>query len=504
MTNGKIGTPIVFPATIDNQATEPSLQMYQRALAATSMSIAIADALSPDYPIIYCNPAFERLTGYSFQEILGNNLYFLQGWDTDLSKLAQIQQALHEKQECQVLLKNYRKDGTFFWNELTISPSSNSSGLVTHFISVLVDVTEQQKIQPKLQAQSIAMNTAMDGMAIINQKGEFVYINEAYLQITGYKNPEDLIGKNWQIFYDEAELKIFNQYILPAVEQQGKWRGEAIGLRRDGSRYRQELSLSSISTEMGIVCAIRDISERKQAEREKIVSAIAANIRRSLNLDEVLNTAVAEVRKFLETDRVVIFRFEPDGSGVVVVESVEADCQPILGIPIQDPCFNDKYRKLYQQGRIRAIDDIYQSDVAQCHVNLLAKFQVRSNLVVPILQGENLWGLLIAHHCRDGRKWQESEVRLLKQLSVQIAIAIQQSELYQKLEAELRERQQIETNLRKREAQLSEKASELEKTLHELQQAQTAGVERENHKSPHRSGRRRCHARRGNRPGPSL
>ncbi|MCL1475263.1 PAS domain-containing sensor histidine kinase [Argonema antarcticum] len=220
-------------------------------------------------------------------------------------------------------------------------------------------------------------------------------------------------------------------------------------------------------------------SLRQQAERERLVGAIAQRIRRSLNLEEVLNTAVQEVRQFLQTDRVVLYRFYSDWSGVVEVESVGENCQPILGIPIQDTCFQGKYVQKYQQGRIRAIEDIYNTDIVQCHIDLLAQFQVRANLVVPILQGENLWGLLIAHHCSGPRQWLESEVSLLGQLSVQIAIAIQQSELYQKLQAELIDREQAEAALRQREELLCQKACELEQTLHELQKTQTQLIQSE-------------------------
>jgi diguanylate cyclase (GGDEF)-like protein len=88
----------------------------------------------------------------------------------------------------------------------------------------------------------------------------------------------------------------------------------------------------------------------------------------------------------------------------------------------------------YRQGRVRAIDDIYTAGIGQCHLNLLQEFQVRANLVVPIIQGDNLWGLLIAHHCRSPRHWRELEVNLLTQLAAQVAIAIKQSELYQQVQ----------------------------------------------------------------------
>ena len=194
---------------------------------------------------------------------------------------------------------------------------------------------------------------------------------------------------------------------------------------------------------------------------ERLLAKIALRIRQSLNLDEVLNTAVAEVRQFLQTDRVVIYRFEPDWSGIVVVESVGSDWSTTLGATIQDTCFTTETQvQPYKQGRIRAIEDIYTEDIAACHVDLLARFQVRSNLVVPILQENNLWGLLIAQHCSAPRRWQSREIDLLEQLATHMAIAIQQSELYLQTQTELINRQRAEAALQKAKNELEIKVLE--------------------------------------------
>jgi diguanylate cyclase (GGDEF)-like protein/PAS domain S-box-containing protein len=176
-------------------------------------------------------------------------------------------------------------------------------------------------------------------------------------------------------------------------------------------------------------------SLRQQAELQRLVGAITQRIRQSLNLDEILNTTVAEVRQFLQTDRVIIYRFEPDGSGTVIVESVDPVWVSILGRKIEDNCLSAaQCLQSYTKGRIHGITDIYSAEIDGCYVNLLASFQVKANLVVPILQGENLWGLLVAQHCANPRQWQVLEIDLLQQLATSVGIAIQQSELYQQLQ----------------------------------------------------------------------
>ena len=172
---------------------------------------------------------------------------------------------------------------------------------------------------------------------------------------------------------------------------------------------------------------------RQQAQREHLLGEIAQRIRRSLNLDKILSTTVSEVRQFLQTDRVLIYRFFDDWSGIVVVESVSSDELSVLNSTISDSCFREAYVERYQKGRILVLEDIYTAGLAPCHVDFLASIQVRANLVVPILQRERLWGLLVAHHCDKPRQWQQLEVDFLEALSTQIAIAIQQGELHQRL-----------------------------------------------------------------------
>ncbi|WP_353932156.1 diguanylate cyclase [Okeanomitos corallinicola TIOX110] len=173
---------------------------------------------------------------------------------------------------------------------------------------------------------------------------------------------------------------------------------------------------------------------QQQNQRERLVANITQRILQSLDLDEIMNTTVKEVRQFLQTDRVIIYRFKEDWTGVVAMESVAEGIQSIIYSLIDEPCFRKVYVSQYRQGRVRAIDDIYTAGIGKCHLDLLAEFQVRANLVVPIIQGEKLWGLLIAHHCTSPRHWRELEINLLTQLATQVAIAIKQSELYQQVQ----------------------------------------------------------------------
>jgi len=135
----------------DRKRTEEMLWLYSRAMAAANTGIVIADATKPKFPNIYCNQAFTKVTGYSQSEVIGNNCQLLQGPDTDPTAIAQIREALKNERECQVVLKNYRKDGTAFWNQLAISPVRDRTGKLTHFIGVQMDVTERKEAEEALQ-----------------------------------------------------------------------------------------------------------------------------------------------------------------------------------------------------------------------------------------------------------------------------------------------------------------------------------------------------------------
>jgi len=183
-------------------------------------------------------------------------------------------------------------------------------------------------------------------------------------------------------------------------------------------------------------------------DRESVITQIAQKVSRSLNLNEILHTTVTEVRQLLQTDRVVVFQVEPDGNGRVVAESVGADWRSILADQIYDPCFAGSYVDPQRQGRVTVKADIYDGSIDPCHVQLLAGLQVRANLVVPILDDDQFWGVLIAHSCAAPRQWRSLEVNLLQQLSTQVSVAIRQAELYQQSQHELAERKRTENLLR--------------------------------------------------------
>ncbi len=138
-----VGVFAIVKNITDRYKTEEHLHLLKRGLDASPNGIVITDATS-NHEIVYINPAFLKLTGYSEKEISGRNCRFLQGEDTDINAVQEIHQALKDKREVQITLKNYRKDGTWFWNQLTLSPVWNQNNECTHFIGTQQDVTQKR------------------------------------------------------------------------------------------------------------------------------------------------------------------------------------------------------------------------------------------------------------------------------------------------------------------------------------------------------------------------
>ncbi|HEY9658597.1 MAG TPA: diguanylate cyclase, partial [Allocoleopsis sp.] len=176
--------------------------------------------------------------------------------------------------------------------------------------------------------------------------------------------------------------------------------------------------------------------EQQLRERERFISTVSRNIRQFLDLNYILNTTVDEVLQFLRADRVIVYQFNPDWSGKIVAESVSTPSFSIIKQSIQDSCFvESSIVQAYREGRIQTVDNILDSNLHPCYVGLLNQFQVKAIISIPIIVKQELWGLLIAHDCTGSRQWQNIGWSLLRQLSTQMAIGIQQAELYQQLQS---------------------------------------------------------------------
>ncbi|MEG4032978.1 PAS domain S-box protein [Microcoleus sp. S36b_A4] len=371
----------------------------------------------------------------------------------------------------------------------------NELGQVVRLFGTAMDITHRKKAETALQESEQRFRAVFEqaalGIVKVWPDGQFLNANQGFCNIVGYSELELKSRNVGDISHPEdvaADVESRDRLLAGEIFNYSL---EKRFIRKDGSFVWANMTVSLVRDGFGepsyVIAVIEDISTRKLAEailrqqlkRERLVVAMLERIRSSLNLEEILTKTVAEVRQFLQTDRTVIYRFNPDWSGFITVESVAQNWQSLQGITIKDSCFEESCASAYEHGRPLAVDDIYKAGLSECYINLLSQFQVRANLVVPILQGEKLWGLLIAHECAGPRHWLEIEVECLKQISVQLAIAIQQSMLFEQAQSEIADRKQAESALQESEARERSKALELEAAINKLRTTQAQLVQNE-------------------------
>lgn len=173
----------------------------------------------------------------------------------------------------------------------------------------------------------------------------------------------------------------------------------------------------------------------KTVDRERVIAKTVDRIRQSLDLQTTLKTTAREVRSFLKVDRVAIFKFYPGYcDGETVAEDVKPGLVSALAVKVTDHCFSEGFAEQYRQGRVFATADIYTAGLHDCYLEVLSQFQVRANLVVPLLKGEALWGLFCIHHCTEARPWSDADIEFAKQIAAQLNVAIQQGEFVAQLQ----------------------------------------------------------------------
>ncbi len=201
---------------LDNWLDNPPfvVTFWQKALASLNTSCILVDAQQPDLPVVEANPVFEQVTGYTRQEVLGKNLRFLQGTDHDQPALVTIRAALKAGEACITRLRNYRKDGSLFWNELYISPIFDETSRLTHFIAIQNDVTREELYRQDLEEREEQarqfIELSNEGIWRINRYGKFLFANRQMAHILGYDVVDLLQLSLDEVLFEDDALPNFS------------------------------------------------------------------------------------------------------------------------------------------------------------------------------------------------------------------------------------------------------------------------------------------------------
>ncbi|AFY69132.1 multi-sensor signal transduction histidine kinase [Thalassoporum mexicanum PCC 7367] len=340
-------------------------------------------------------------------------------------------------------------------------------------IVIVRDITERVEAERALRLSeemfSKAFRSNPDSCSISTfNEGKFIEINQAFLDTTNYQRDEVInhTATELGIWHNPAEALQLRQ----TLQEKGFVRNvEYEFCRKSGEPMLALFSaeLIEFNGESCILAMTNDITDRKLAEarlkeaieRDRLLGEIALKIRRSLNLDQILHTAVTEVRQMMTADRVFIAYANGENQSHVIAESVDLEWPSVLGW-VADDALTKEVEVMFRSGKPEIIDDLTQVSLSPNRTKIARRSKVKAALTVPILLGDRLMGILGVHQCTGTRHWHTFEVNFLEKLATQVAIAIQQAELYAQV-------QDLNANL---EQQVQERTEELEQRYRELQE----------------------------------
>ncbi|MEG3902481.1 PAS domain S-box protein [Microcoleus sp. B4-C5] len=429
--------------------------------------IALGLASVRDFRTIKVNEAHRQMLGYSDSELASMTFSELTHPEDLHADVEEVKQLICGKiSRFQREKRLIKKNGELMWANLTVTLIRDREGIPLYSMGAIEDISYRKRAEMEFQQLKERLQFLLgSNPAVIftaAPMGDFctTYISDNVQTIVGY-DPQELL----------ADCKFWSSRIHPEDRPQFLVNFSDLSegknciceyrfLHQDGSyrwlRTELKLLVDSRGVPIEIIGYAADISNSKYAElargqqfeQERLVEAIARRVRQSLQLEEILNTTVAELQQVLLADRVLVYQLLPENGGRVIAEAVAEGCSQLVDKCFGEEVFPAQSSQLYLQGRICAISQLDDPSLTPCMAQFMKQIQVRAKLVVPIIQHSQIWGLLIAHQCDRPREWQESEINLFQQLVNQLAIAIQQSLLYQQLQAELSDRKQAEANLK--------------------------------------------------------
>ncbi|HUN65964.1 MAG TPA: PAS domain S-box protein [Bacteroidota bacterium] len=407
------------PSISDETSVKPipdSGLLYRSIFENTGTATIIIEA---DTIISLANQEFVELSGFRKEEIEGIKSWtdFVPAGELDLMR----QRHAGRRSQAEGIPRRYEfhfitrsGDVKNIFLSVDMIPGTEKS------VAALLDITEKKNAEALLQKQSTAMEKSLDGVAILDEQGRYEYINQAHLRIYGYQKPDDLLGRSWEVLYDEQELDRFRHTIMPSFYATGGWRGEALGKRRDGSSFPQEVSLSKTGTG-GLVCVVRDITERKRAELlQEAVYRISMAADSATDLGELYGFVHEIISGVMPARNFYIATYDEEHNLLSFPYFVdEIDSRP-------EPAEPGKGLTAYV---LRSGTSLFCD--AETDARLRASGEVEligvPSLIwigVPLIDGDRTIGVMVVQHYSDPAAYTLSELHMLEFVSSQVAKAI--------------------------------------------------------------------------------
>jgi PAS domain S-box-containing protein len=423
------------------------LRIQERALTSSNAGVVITDALQPDNPAIYINPAMERISGYTAAEFIGRNCRFLQGKERNQPALEQLRRALAEKTSCKVVLRNFRKDGKLFCNELSISPVLDEEGQVTNFIGIVEDITERENTEAEIRRLAAEMsdlyNNSPCGYHSLDDIGIYKRINDTELNWLGYTRDELIGRRRFLDLLTPASQEIYHKN-YPLFREQG-WINdvEFDVVRKDGSIFPTLLNATVSKDIHGDVIMCRatlyDITERRrvtqtlaaQGCRQAALAGLELAINQQHELQAIMDRVVQIVTELLPAT----------GGASMLLWDAKKETFTISSssVPYQEANLSAKRVRL-QGGASRWIVDRRQpmivGDIREDPFTanqMLPDFGLQAYAGVPLLAEGRSLGVLYALD-KELRRYSPEDIEFLSALAHRTAAAIIKVRLYESLQ----------------------------------------------------------------------
>ena len=456
---------------LERRSSEELRRLLDRAVAASSNGIVITDPRLPDDPIVYVNPAFEKTTGYPMEEVIGRNCRFLQGEDRDQPELEELRACLREGQECRVVLRNYRRDGARFWNELYVSPVHDDAGNVINFVGVQNDITESKRAQEVLKGSEDRLRLAVESTGLGTWDWNLITgglkWDERCKAVFGLPPDAEV---DYEVFLaglhpDDRERadRVVRQALDP--EGGGEYRTEyrTVGLTDGVERWLAARGQAFFEEGRAyrFIGTVLDITERKRAEeerdlllaREQLARVEAVRARRRLALLAAAGTTLSASLDFEATlegiarlavpelaDWCLLDILEEDGS-VNQLAAAHADpareslLRELLGYRRFGEDAPGTVARVLRTGHSILIPEASDALLAERatgeeHLGVLRRLGVCSVMSVPLLARGRTLGAMTLVSSDPERRYGEEDLSLAEGLAYRCALAVDNARLY--------------------------------------------------------------------------
>ncbi len=453
-------------------ALKESQRRYQTLAEAAPVCIFHTDALGN---FLYVNQRWSEITGQPLAAALGS------GWTKTIhpEDIDQVFETWMFAAEARVPFKSeYRfihPQGRLVWVMCQALAEIGDNGEIAGFVGTITDISDRQEAEAALKESEerfyLAVSGTNDGIWDWDLRTNQVYYSPVWMEILGYRENE--LAHRFSTWSNNIHPEDFPQAakalqdhikgktpVLQATyrmkHKQGHWlwiesKGKCV---RDasGKAYRVSGTIANITQRKQAEAALRE-----SAERERALSQVIQNMRKTLEIETIFSTTTQELRQAINCDRVAIYRFHEDWSGEFVAESVTSGWTSILKIHEADDILREKaiatetclvnhintnnsvirdtYLQDTQGGAYRrgasylCVPDVYQAQFPDCYIQLLERLQAKAYIIVPIWSGDRLWGLLAAYQNSQPRQWKVVEINVVLQIGNQLGVALQQAEL---------------------------------------------------------------------------